>query len=51
MKNLDTGQIENITLRTSLYNMTVSINYEKTERRTKDIISKIEINNNYNVII
>jgi len=42
MKNLDTGQIENITLRTSLYNMTVSINYEKVKEELNTLYQKLK---------
>jgi len=42
MKNLDTGQIENITLRTNLYNMTVSINYEKVKEELNTLYQKLK---------
>ena len=42
MKNLDTGQIENITLQTSLYNMTVSINYEKVKEELNTLYQKLK---------
>ena len=42
MKNLDTSQIENITLQTSLYNMTVSINYEKVKEELNTLYQKLK---------
>jgi len=42
MKKLDTSQIENITLQTSLYNMTVSINYEKVKEELNTLYQKLK---------
>ena len=42
MKNLDTSQIENITLQTSLYNMTVSINYERVKEELNTLYQKLK---------
>ena len=42
VKNLDTCQIENITLQTSLYNMTVSINYEKVKEELNTLYQKLK---------
>jgi ubiquitin-protein ligase len=43
MKNLDTSRIEDTTLQTSLYNMTVHINYARTEEHLRIIYKKMKL--------
>ena len=42
MKSLDASRIEDVTLRTNLYNMTVDINYAKTEEDLKTLYQKLK---------